>query len=338
MRFGQNPLKYTKKEIESPAEITVGVLNYIPEQTGYFQGQFDALKLCLASIRSNADQAFDLLLVDNGSCQEVQHYLTDELKAGRITYLILNERNICKANAQMQILRSSPGDLVFYSDGDIYYRPGWMQTHLQVLKYFPEAGIVGGIPLRNLAYFHTAPSRCWAEENQSKLLLEKGDLIPESWTRDFLSSVGDERFIDNWINNEDWRVTRGSTTAYIGASHMQFLIPRNVIELIPHHRFGMALSPIDDQYLDDTIESSGFLRLSTDHPTVYHIGNTITEDWLLEEYHRLVENSEASKTPERSESNRKDKSALNWLWRRRRILNIIKAIHEWTFKVYYENV
>jgi glycosyltransferase involved in cell wall biosynthesis len=330
MRFGQNPLKISQMKIEPPAAITVGVLNFIPDQTGYFQGQFDSLKLCLTSIRAHADQSFDMLVVDNGSCAEVRDYLATELEAGRIHYLILNQRNIGKANAQMQILRSAPGDLVFYSDGDIYYRPGWMKAHLDVFSAFPGAGMVGGIPLRNLADFHTAPTRRWADENQATLILEKGDLIPEDWTREFLRSVGDERFIENWIRNVDWRITCNGVSAYIGASHMQFLTSRQAIEKIPFQRYNLALHPSEDQHLDLAFENAGLLRISVDWPTVYHIGNSVSEARLVDEFNKLVQEQPVINTGSSWQHR-------HWFWGHWRVQRALKAIYEWIFKTYYEN-
>ena len=334
MRLGNNPLKSIKKEVEPPAEITVGVLNFIPEQSGYFQGQFDSLKLCLASIRATADHPFDLLVVDNGSYSEVREYLVAELDAGRISYLILNEHNVGKGNALFQILRAAPGDFVFYNDGDIYYRPGWMQAHLDVLAAFPEAGMVGGIPLRINADFHTASTRGWAEDHQAEVVLEKGDLIPEAWTRESLHSIGNERFIETWIHNEDWRLTRNGALAYVGASHMQFLIHRRTIEKIPNHRFNFALFTSDDQYFDNAIEDNNFLRLSVPWPSVYHIGNKISEEWLVEEYRRLVHEMPAPAQPIQSQNTTKPR---HWFWGRWRVRQIIQKIYEWSFEIYYRN-
>jgi glycosyltransferase involved in cell wall biosynthesis len=337
MRIGENPLKLIKKQIEPPAEITVGVLNYIPEHSGYYRGQFDSLKLCLASIRATADHPFDLLVLDNGSCPEVRDYLVAELDAGGISYLILNQHNVGKGNALFQILHAAPGDYVFYNDGDIYYRPGWIKAHLDVLDAFPEAGMVGGIPLRNIADFHTASTRRWAEDHQADLGLEKGDLIPEPWTREFLHSVGDERYFENWIHNEDWRMNRNGIKAYIGASHMQFLIPRRVIEKIPYRRFNLALHTTETQYFDNIIDDGGFLRLSIDWPSVYHIGNRLTEEWLIDEYRRLVLEAPTVTVPAQALQLQNMKSKRHWFWGRGRVRIALKAVYEWTFNKYYQD-
>lgn len=335
MRYGQSPLKTQKTTIERPAMVTIGVLNYIPEQVGYFKGQLDSLKLCLASIRHHADQPVDLLVVDNGSCAEVRSYLHDELVAGHIDYLILNSRNIGKANAVLQILRSAPGDMVFYSDGDIYYRPGWLQAHLDVMKSFPNVGIVGGVPLRNQADFYTAGTYQWVENNKELLQCDSGDLIPEEWTLDFLRSVGAtgqqmQNHLADWQQLEDYRITRNGVTAYVGASHMQYLICRQAIEALPHRRFGLALSPEEDHVFDQTLDNAGFLRLSTDRPYVYHIGNSISEAWLAEEFKRLVGQSPTQATIRATPTR-------HWFWGRWSVRTVVRWIHERTFDLYYQN-
>lgn len=337
MRIGENPLKYIKKEIKPPADRTVGVLNCIPELSGFFRGQFDSLKLCLASIRATADHPFDLLVVDNDSCSEVRDYLVAELDAGRIDYLILNERNIGKGNALFQILRAAPGKFVFYSDGDIYYHPGWMQAHMDILAAFPEAGMVGGIPLRINANFHTTITRQWAGEHKEEIQLEKGDLIPEEWTREFLHSIDGERYIETWIHNEDWRITRGDVVAYVGASHMQFLIPRTVVDAIRYRYFQFALNTEDDQYFDTAIDELRLLRLSVPSPLVYHIGNRLAESWLVDEFQRLVEQADKTNHASHAWLSNQQEQKRHWFWGRWCIRQIIQKIYEWSFETYSHN-
>ena len=124
MRKGFSPLKMSSP-IEGAAEVSVAVLNSIPDTEGYFAQALDVLKLCLASIRHHADREFDLLIVDNGSCRPVVEYLQAELTAGRIDHLILNRRNIGAGNGLMQLLRSAPGRYVFYSEWR-YVLPPWV--------------------------------------------------------------------------------------------------------------------------------------------------------------------------------------------------------------------
>jgi glycosyltransferase involved in cell wall biosynthesis len=257
--------------------------------------------------------------------------LREELAQGRIDYLILNKRNVGKLNAVFQMLSAAPGDFIFYTDGDIYYKPGWMQAHFDILKAYPNAGLVGGIPLRNQANYCTDHTLDWAVEQADHLTCQKGDLIPEEWTREFLRSVDQEEFIENWIHLTDCRVTYHGITAYAGASHMQYLISRAAVESLPRFRSDKALSVENDLYIDNFLENAGYLRLSTDRPYVYHIGNAISEAWLAEESRRLVQegsgNSEIPHSPKKRHR----------FWGRWRVRRALKSIYEWSFKIYYEN-
>ena len=336
MRIGQNPLKTQNITIDKPSNITIGVLNYIPNQVGYFKNQLAVLKLCLHSIRENANCEVDVLVVDNGSCQEVLDYLHHELTVGVINTLILNHKNIGKANAVIQILKSALGDYVFYTDGDIYFKPDWVMAHIKILEAFPNVGVVGGIPLRNqMEYKYSKNAANWFEKNFAGQF-ETGDLIPEAWSIDFLKSVGiaDEKlktYLDEWAHFSDHRLTADQVTAYIGASHMQYLISREAINSIPHQRFQAALQPDEDHMIDDAIDAANLFRLSTAEPFVYHIGNTISEDWLIEEYQRLFSGAQNVLRIKAA----KNRSESHWFWGSGRVRKIVRSLYEWLFTKYY---
>ena len=74
MRIGQNPAKFVK-EVAQPARVTVAVLNYIPFLSGYYADMLNVLDACLTSIWENTDLDYDLMVFDNGSCEEVIEYL-----------------------------------------------------------------------------------------------------------------------------------------------------------------------------------------------------------------------------------------------------------------------
>jgi len=326
MRHGQNPLKQQGSKIKRPEAITVGVLNFIPNQSGYHRHSLEVLKLCLASIRANSDQPYDLLVIDNGSHEEVKSYLCEEHEAGRIDYLILNRRNIGKPNGLLQVLHSAPGNYVFYSDGDVYHGPGWMSGQLQVFNTFPNVGIVAGVPVRSLREFHTNSTFSWLKSNPKDVEVEQGDFISDEWTLDFSKSLGLEKIPQKWDGIEDCRVTYGGVRAYVGATHFQFLTAKNVINKLPHRRVEDAMGQAVASVFDEPIDKAGLIRLSVDRPLVYHIGNRIAEDWLIQECIRLVGETSQSKT-------HKNKKPAGL--KKRIVKRIAKRIYEWSFDVYY---
>ncbi len=324
MREGVNPFKL-KNTIVPPASITLCALVCIPELVGYFAGSLPALKLSLASIRAHTDQPFDLVVFDNGSCREVVDWLRAELDAGRIDTLILSGRNIGKPNAQRQMLRFAPGEVIVYTDSDVYFRPGWLQAELDIVRAFPNVGEVGGQPVRAVTHFYTDKTRAWATTSGVKL--ETGHLIPDQYSQDYARSFGlDYAEVSKlWAAIHDHRMTADGVSAYMGVAHQQFIISRAAILALPHERFDNAIVKGDDQ-LNQTLDEAGFLQLSTADPFVYHIGNAISEEWLRDEYTRLVGET-APPTP---------KTMRHWLWSRHRPRRLLKQLWRWSFDLYYK--
>ena len=82
-RIGQNPAKFVK-DVAKPARITVAVLNYIPFLSGFYAEMDKVLKACLNSIyQTKLAEGFDVLVFDNGSCDEIKQFLLKEQAEGR---------------------------------------------------------------------------------------------------------------------------------------------------------------------------------------------------------------------------------------------------------------
>ena len=145
MRIGQNPAKYIN-QVTQPARVTVAVLNYIPFLSGYYAEMLDVLKICLSSIWENTEPPYDLLVFDNGSCEEVRQYLQQELASGHIQYLILSEKNLGKGGAWNMILAGSPGEIIAYADNDVLFYKDWLPHSLEILENYPQSGMVTARP------------------------------------------------------------------------------------------------------------------------------------------------------------------------------------------------
>jgi hypothetical protein len=132
-RLGINPAR-GKVIQERPAQVTVALVTYIPNQVGYFEGRLDVLKLVLASLAAHTLLPHDLMIFDNGSCAEVVAYLRSQHEAGSVDYLILSRRNIGKIDALRLLFQAAPGEIIAYSDDDILFYPGWLGASLEVLR------------------------------------------------------------------------------------------------------------------------------------------------------------------------------------------------------------
>ncbi len=333
MRVGDNPNKVLKIEVEEPARITVGVLNCIQSMDGYFAAALPVLELCIASIRANAGEAIDLLLVDNGSCEPVRKQLHEMMERGDIDYLVLNHRNIGKGNALLQILRGAPGDVVVYTDGDVFFRPGWLQAHVAVLEAFPEAGMVGGVPLRHTSKRNTDATKRWLDGKPDGVTLEKGRFIDEAGIREHAASCGigpDDPQLASWLEGEEWRVVRNGVPCYVGMSHMQFAMPRAAIARLPHNRY-RRLVGVEREFPDRVVDDLGLLRISTTKPFVYHMGNTLSEDWLRAEYERLVGKRQAP-------SGAPPRTVDHWIWKQQTVRRALRKIYMWSYDRYTQSI
>jgi hypothetical protein len=273
MRIGQNPAK-SAKNVARPERITVAVLNYIPFLSGYYAEMLDVLKTCLNSIRESADLPYDLLVFDNGSCEEALQYLTDEKQVGNIQYLMLSEKNLGKGGAWNVMLSGAPGEIIVYTDNDVLFFPGWLSRSVQLLETFPNVGMVTARPYRtNSDYYGQTLS--WAESNKEDVMIERGQLVPFEALREFNLSLGQkEEEIRRFCEiTEDVRLTYHGVSAYVGASHWQFASTKKTMsQFLP---FDMDRPMGQVKQLDQRVNAAGMLRLMVTDPLAMNLSNSL---------------------------------------------------------------
>jgi glycosyltransferase involved in cell wall biosynthesis len=272
MRIGQNPAKFVK-EVAKPARITVAVLNYIPFLSGFYAEALDVLKVCLESIRESADLPFDLLVFDNGSCEEARQYLLDEHQSGRIQFLILSEKNLGKGGAWNMILAGAPGEIIAYTDSDAFFYPGWLSRSLQILETYPKVGMVTARPFRTNEAFYTSTVE-WAKTAPTASF-QAGALIPFEVFREFDLSLNqsEEEIRQHYDTTQDVRVEYAGVSTIAGASHWQFMAYKTVLhEFLP---FNMDRPMGQVRQLDQRMNEAGYLRLMVTDPLAMNMSNTL---------------------------------------------------------------
>ena len=188
-RVGVSPTRSIVSEYK-PARVTVAVLTYIPELEGYYKHRLDVLKLTLASIIANTTQPYDLMVFDNGSCKAVVDYLRDMKTPGKVDYLMLSARNVGKIGALRVLFDAAPGELIAYSDDDIFFYPGWLKAQLEILQTYPDVGMVSGMPVRDRVERASKTLHKFLYENPAGLAISHERRIPDDWERDWAASVG----------------------------------------------------------------------------------------------------------------------------------------------------
>ncbi len=266
-----------------PKRLGMVILTYIPSRQGYFAQSLEILKVQIASIHRTTRE-FDLMVFDNGSCMEVKQELQHLQVDGLIHFLILSRFNLGKTGALNWILAGLQNELIGYADGDVLFRPGWFEKSLEILQAFPSAGMISAQPcffdaLRGKGQAHLALKQ---EGDRYKITHETLDpSAMEEYGHGIglsLKEIEDLKKTSNQVIQEN----KSGVRAVIGASHMQFIMPRQVARRVIPLPATFALSPKEDMVLNTNIDQAGFLHLSTLKPYVHHMGNHLDQAFTEE--------------------------------------------------------
>jgi len=314
MRVGHNPARFVEN-VAQPADVTVAVVNCVPFLSGYYEQGLDVLKACITSIHENTPEPHDLMVFDNRSCREVRQYLQEAYDQGIIQYLVLSDRNIGKIGAWNFMFGAAQGKYVVFSDGDIGYRPGWLTASLELFKIFPNVGMVTARPLRTPMEFSSA-TLDWARQAR---VLEEGCFLDWETFWEHVESLGRDEAESrkDYAAGNEYRLNYSGQTAFVGATHFQFMAPREVLQKIIPLPSEQPMR--GERALDAAINKMGLLRLTTDKPLVWHMGN------------RVSIAVEATVTPKR-------KSLLHWLLWLPMVRRILLWLNNQIFRLYFLNV
>ena len=274
-RIGISPARH-RVSTYRPARITVAMLVYLPHRTGYFGHRLEVIRLSLASLLRHTDLEYDLLVFDNGSCEEAKAYLRHLQEEGLLRYLLSSSENIGKLGALRLISGAAPGEVLAYTDDDTFFYPGWLSAHMALLDGFPKVGMVSGSPERTV-FDHGTEATVKFGQSDPDTRLSYGRRIPDQWEREWAVALGKDPddFLRQVRDVEDILLDRRGLQAYATACHNQFVAPREVLHgLIQGEWSGRLMGGMNE--LDNAVDAAGYLRLTTVERTTRLIGNLVS--------------------------------------------------------------
>ena len=269
MREGVNPQR--QKKVDAIDPVVFLVVTHLPNTNGYHAERLEVVKLCLNSMRHNAEHEHSFFVWDNGSCNELRSWLQFDFKPD----MLMLSKNVGKTAARTSaITMLPPRSIVAYSDDDILYMDNWLEPQLELLQHFPNVSTVTAYPVRTAFRWACENTIEWAKGHK----LDVGRFIPQEWEDDFCVSIGRDPawHIGYTINDKDYRVTYKGKQAYCTSHHCQFVGYADHIK--PHlHYDNMAMG--DEKPFDVAMDRAG-LRLATVERYTRHIGNKIDEGMM----------------------------------------------------------
>ncbi|MCO5185324.1 MAG: glycosyltransferase family 2 protein [Anaerolineae bacterium] len=337
-RVGQNPLKWIEQS-NNPQRITITTIVHIPVLDGYWSESLQVLQRCVDSLHANTQKPFDLMVFDNGSCDAVQTYLADAKEAGKIQYLILSAYNLRKIGALEFLLACAPGEIVSFTDSDVYFLPGWLDESLRILETFPEVGQVTTLPTADRAQQYCASTYAGIADDPT-LTVQHGNLIPDHFITAHAVSLGmtREKYDTRLAEREDTLVQRGSVRAFASAQDFQFTTTRQAIraalpfDLQPENFYDPLYSPVFEANLD----RAGYWRLSTTDYLAHHMGNKLPNlaaelPWRSDDL--SIADRVTLQEPAKPEGGR---TKRNRLLRSTRVRRLLKRINSATYSLLYD--
>jgi len=340
-RVGRHPLKKVTglKFDYKPQQVTISTIVHIPTLDGYWAESLDVCKLFIQSLYANTSLPFDLMVFDNGSCEEVQDYLLGLRQDGRIQYLILSEHNLKKLGALSFLLSAAPGEYVAYADSDVYFFPGWLETSLKVLEAFPESGKVTALPIVGGDVTKITPKIYEAAVKDPSIMVETGLLVPDQYVQAHQLSIGKDltTFMSSHPDRKDAAFSRNGIRAYYSTADFQFTITRWAAQAVlplqvehPREYFDPIYSPV----LEIRLAQKGIWQLSTPEYLVHHMGNRVPDlraelPWL-----DAIPDLETTSAPHPAD---KSTGKKNQILGNRLVRQALKRVNSLSYRLLYED-
>jgi len=162
----------------------------------------------------------------------------------------------------------------------VFFHPGWLESHMEILETYPKVGLVNGLPAPHLTHWATSSTLSIAEQTP-EMKIEKGRLMSPEIIASLCEGVG--RSLEDYSQEieslEDIRLTYRGVQAYVGAHHFQFVARKSVRQAVGPLPVTATFHYTDERQFDEILDAAGYMRLSTPSACVFHLGNVLTAKW-----------------------------------------------------------
>lgn len=276
MRIGSNPNKEIHQE-QSVFSHQIIVPVYIPNETGYFVDALKILKICLNSLFNTVHDSTYITLVNNGSCENVVHYLEELFLEKKINELIHTD-NIGKINAVLKGLSGNNIELVTITDADVLFLAGWQFETAKVFSEISKAGVVGIVP--QIRIFRANSNNVLYDNFFNKHLKFLEVVNPEGIIH-FYESIGWGRDYNQDYLKLGLGLEYENVKCFVGAGHFVATYKKDIFEELHTFIGGKKVAGAGEAYIDNKALEKDYWRLTTHNNYAYHMGN-IYEDWMVE--------------------------------------------------------
>jgi glycosyltransferase involved in cell wall biosynthesis len=283
MNYNSRTPSYNNKDV------LCSMLIFIPDLNGYFKERFDVMKICLGSLIMHTDKNIaDILIFDQGSCEEVINYLLKLRDKGDITHLFLSSKNLGYNGAKNYIYSICQSEYLCWADDDVFFFPDWLEKSLQIAKTYPNIGTVCGSPTSNKFLKNNTVATGLPQLNQN--IKQISDRWNNKWDEIFVNSIGN---VHCPSENDIPLYTLNNVEAFPVNAHFQYLITRQARKALYPFKVGFAMSSSMENFefhmeysFDKKMDDLGFAKLSTNGLYIEHLGGTLSErtQYLAREY------------------------------------------------------
>ena len=276
-RLGMNPQR-GKAYLEPPPAITLTMITHFPYDAGYHKRRMEVMELSLNSmIKGARDVDYEIGIFDNGSCRAWTERLDHFVSSGYIDWVWKSHQNIGKPNALRMLLSGVQSDIIAYSDDDILFYEDWLSVQLALLRSWPNAVKVSGVPVKSLFPHYLIQADYEFAGNMEREVT--AEVAKGTWPEHWLASdamgrgISLEHYLKLHGEDDEIKLNYKDVSAWGHGHHCQLVgyraTLRDFFPLATDQKMGQM------REWDNALQDSGLYQLTTLDRTARHIGNVL---------------------------------------------------------------